>query len=158
MQDQMFTPCPFARPLIAIEPYCSLWIDGKPKATPRTKAFRRGKHTGVFTPNTADDWKALVAIAIRPFLPETPITDPVVLNITLLFPRPARLNRKKDFKGMIPMDKKPDRDNSEKAICDMLTDIGMWRDDSLVFAGPVEKWYHAQGGKPGAYIEIGVYV
>lgn len=136
-------------------PYCSFWVDGVPKATPRCKAFSRGRHAGVYTPATANDWKAMVAITATPYLPGTPITAPVVVKITLVFPRPKRLCRKKDPMGMIPMASKPDRDNCEKAILDMLTNIGMWRDDSQVFAGPVEKWYHAIDGKPGAFIAIG---
>ena len=151
----MFAPNPIKKPPVVIIPYCSFWVDGIPKATPRTKAFNRGKHAGVYTPNTADDWKMLVAIAMRPLLPGTPIVGPVVCNITLAFPRPKRLNRKIDFKGAIPMDKKPDRDNCEKAILDILSNTGVWRDDAQVFAGPVEKYYHAQGAKPGAFIEIG---
>jgi len=142
-------------PMLPTSPHCSFWVDGIPKATPRIKAFRRGSFVKVRTPDTADDWKALVAIAAKPYLPDTPIAAPVICRITFVFPRPKRLCRKKDFKGMIPMSKKPDRDNCEKAILDMLTNIGMWRDDSLVFSGMVEKWYHAIDGRPGAHIWIG---
>ena len=141
-------------PMLPTAPHCSFWVDGIPKATPRIKAFRRGKFTKIMTPDTADDWKALVAIAAKPHLPDTPIVGPVICRITLVFPRPKRLCRKKDFHGMIPMDRKPDRDNCEKAILDMLTNIGMWRDDAQVFGGEVQKFYHAIGGRPGAQISI----
>jgi len=152
----MFAPNPIKIdeiPIVLV-PYCSLWIAGKPRATPRIQAFRRGKHIGTTTPSTADDWKALVAIASTPLLPGTPIVGPIVCNLTLVFPRPQRLNRKRDFKGPVPMDHKPDRDNCEKAISDMLTDIGMWRDDNQIFDGRLSMWYHAINGQPGAHIEI----
>jgi len=152
---EMFTTNPLPASSFEVVPYCSFWVDGKPKATPRIKAFRRGKFTKIMTPDTADDWKAMVAITATPYLPQTPITAPIFCAITLIFPRPKRLCRKKDPSGLIPMPSKPDRDNCEKAILDILTNIGMWRDDSQVFAGAVEKYYHAKYGKPGAYIKIG---
>jgi len=139
-----------------VDLFCSFWVDGKPRATPRTKAFRKGRHAGVYTPDTADDWKMLVAMAAKPLLPETPLEGPLSVAITFIFPRPKRLCRKKDPTGPIPMPSKPDRDNCEKAILDMLSNIGMWKDDAQVCDGPVRKFYHAIDGKPGAHIAIGI--
>jgi len=141
-------------PDLTTVPFCSFWVDGIPKATPRIKAFRKGSFAGVYTPDTANDWKAMVAIAANPYLPDTPIVGPVICSIIMVFPRPKRLCRKRDYKGMIPMDRKPDRDNCEKAILDMLTNLGMWRDDAQVCGGEVQKWYHAIDGRPGAQITI----
>ena len=135
-------------------PYCSFWVAGTPKATPRCKAVNRGRHAGVYTPATANDWKALVAIAAAPLVPAEPLDGPLVVRITFFFPRPQRLCRKKDFSGPIPMDRKPDRDNCEKAVLDILTQIGMWNDDSQVFDGPPRKFYHGIGARPGAHIAI----
>jgi Holliday junction resolvase RusA-like endonuclease len=143
------------KPKLTIIPHCEFGVDGKPKATPRIKSWRRGKMSGITTPDTADDWKALVAMAAQPHLPPTPLDGPIKCDITLVFPRPKRLCRKRDYPGMIPMDRKPDRDNCEKAILDMLSGIGMWTDDARVCTGPVDKWYHAIGAGPGAWIEIG---
>jgi Holliday junction resolvase RusA-like endonuclease len=152
----MFTPNPIKRWKVQIPkiPYCSFWVSGKPRATPRIQAFRRGKFVGTTTPDTADDWKALVAIESKPLLPQTPIPAAIICELTLVFPRPQRLCRKRDFKGPILMTKKPDPDNCYKAVSDILTNIGMWRDDCLICDAHITKWYHAIGEGPGAHIEI----
>lgn len=131
-------------------------VHGEPKGQPRTRACLRGKRAGVYDPGTADGWKSLVAIAARPYLPASPIDAPVRLDLVFLFPRPARLMRKKDPEGQIPHTAKPDRDNLDKAVMDALTAIGMWRDDALVCAGSVEKYYVAKGRPSGALVKISV--
>ena len=129
-------------------------VHGEPKAQPRSRACRRGTHAGVYDPGTADGWKSQIAIAARPFVPASPIDSPVRLDIVFLFPRPGRLMRAKDPEGQIMHTSKPDRDNLDKAVMDSLTAIGMWRDDCLVCAGSVEKFYVRKGGTPGALIQI----
>jgi len=71
-----------------------------------------------------------------------------------LLKRPKRLYRKKDPDGIIPHAAKPDRDNLDKAVLDVLTTLGFWRDDGQISAGRIDKYYHAKGDKPGARITI----
>ena len=62
--------------------------------------------------------------------------------------------RKSDPTERIPYTAKPDRDNSDKAVLDILTTIGMWRDDALVYDGRITKFYATKTEAPGCYITI----
>lgn len=46
---------------------------------------------------------------------------------------------------------KPDIDNSQKLLFDVMTDLGFWKDDSLVVSLIAEKFWAAM---PGIYIKI----
>jgi Holliday junction resolvase RusA-like endonuclease len=100
----------------------------------------------------AEGWKGEVALAARPFVPATPITGPVQVDIALRFPRPKSHYRTGKHAGELRPDApiwhtaKPDRDNAEKAILDCLTRLAMWRDDAQVCCGQVTKLWHSQGG------------
>ena len=51
----------------------SFSVDGEPKAQPRPKAFARNFgnkwQARVYDPGTAEGWKSLIAIAVKPHLP-----------------------------------------------------------------------------------------
>lgn len=134
----------------------TLRIFGKPKAQPRARARKFGAHASVYDPGTSDHWKYLVAMAAKahPDFPPEPFDVPLRVDIALFFPRPQRLLRKKSPEAPIPYDKKPDRDNSDKAILDALTQVGLWRDDALVCQGEPQKWYAAKDGRTGAAIRV----
>jgi crossover junction endodeoxyribonuclease RusA len=129
-------------------------IEGKPKGQPRPRAFSRGGHAAVYDPGTAEGWKALIATAARPKLPDIPYGGPISMFVTYEMPRPKRLMRKKDPEHALPHIGKPDIDNLNKAAIDALTQIGMWRDDCQVFHINAHKQYHAKRGKPGATLTI----
>lgn len=129
-------------------------VDGIPKAQPRAKATRRGRHAGVYDPGTADGWKAIVASQARPQRPASPIEGPVSVSIDFYFPRPKSLCRVKDRDGPVRHVAKPDRDNSDKAVLDCLKQDGWFHDDSQVCDGRIRKWYHEKGGRPGAFIVV----
>lgn len=145
----------------------SFRVFGDPKGQPRARAFRRGNHTGVYDPGTADAWKFAVREAAR----ETWNRDlggetfgkvPIYVGITFFFRRPKSHWRKcKQLGETLKSDapkwhtSKPDRDNCEKAILDALTTLGIWEDDSQVCCGQVFKRYADHAGLPGAVVVIG---
>jgi len=133
-------------------------VDGLPKAQGRPRAFVRGTHAGVFNPKTADDWKALIAATALRHRPAAPIEGPVDISIDFYFPRPGRLKRKRDPKGLIWHTAKPDRDNLDKAVLDILKQIGFVADDAAVCQGMIRKFYCTMDGsandRPGALITI----
>ncbi len=135
---------------------CTFDAYGEPKGQPRPRAFYNKKtgRAAVYDKGTAEGWKGLIALAARNFLPNTPIDQPLRVAVTFFFPRPKRLLRKKDPVGNIPHTAKPDGDNLMKAVLDCLTQIGMWRDDSLVCSQFIEKYYVARDQAPGALIQI----
>lgn len=99
-------------------------------------------------------WRECVTIAARPHLQPGPLQGPLLVSIAFFFERPKRLLRSKDPDHPIPYDAKPDRDNSEKAVTDALTDLGLWHDDCQAMCGGISKWYVERGGRPGAFVVI----
>lgn len=102
----------------------------------------------MYTPGTASDYKdriraAATAAGLRGKLLEGPIR----VEITAYFQRPKGHfksgKNSSTLKNTAPAwhTSKPDRDNMEKAVLDALTSVGVWRDDSQVCAGEVQKRY-----------------
>ncbi len=138
----------------------TFFAEGTPKAQPRIKAYHRPgmRHAGVYTPDTANDWKTRVAIEARQHRPRVPLDCPLIVDLCFLMPRPAKYMRKKDPIGTFPHTAKPDLDNLDKAVLDVLTDCGMWVDDCQAYCGRREKWYVAKPGyasdRPGVLVTI----
>ncbi len=135
----------------------SAWIPGIPKGQPRQRHWAKlagGKVvSGNYDPGTADDWKASIVLALRDKMPAEPWTGPVELRVTYHMPRPKSHYRTGKHAGVLRSDapfyhdKKPDRDNLNKALMDTCTQLGLWRDDCQVCAGPPLKIYAS--GQPG---------
>ena len=157
-----------------MRPPLEFFVAGIPKPTPRIKATHFGKFTHVYTPKDADDWKLIVRNEARKaWLNEESMgtapawEGPLRVDLTFYFPRP-----KSHFKSQSSAAKaanaplilkptaptwhmaKPDRDNSDKAILDALTNLGIWHDDKQACAGFIEKRYCTPPGLPGCRIKI----
>ena len=126
-----------------------VWVAGVPKAQPRVKPCVRGRHAGVYTPDTADGWKAEVrrAALANCSTPE-PLRGPLSVQLTFLMPRP------KSRKGDVWHATKPDGDNLTKAVLDALTDAGIWGDDAQVARQLVQKLYATGTNDAGCAIII----
>lgn len=125
----------------------TFFAPGIPKGQPRPKAFSRGGFASVYDPGTAENWKSCIATAIKPHLPETPYDSPCCVAIEFLMPRPKghfktgkQAGQRKDTAPVLFLGK-PDCDNLAKAVLDALTNIGLWRDDSIVWNLVVTKKY-----------------
>lgn len=142
----------------AVSTILNIRVFGEPKGQPRARAFafRQGnKFTArMYDPGTAEHWKEAIGRAAGHDSTIAPITGPLMLSVVFLFPRPARLCRKKDPPGRIPHAAKPDIDNALKAVMDALTVIGVWKDDAQVSLGPCPKFYAAVDERPGALIVV----
>ena len=77
--------------------------------------------------------------------PDEPIIGPAELMVMWLFPIKGDA-RSGDWKPT-----RPDTDNLQKALKDIMTKLGFWRDDALVCREVIEKRY---SDKPGLYIVI----
>jgi len=141
---------------MAWKSFCAFDVIGEPKGQPRPRSFfnKSTGHAAVYEKGTAEAWKSDIAIAARNHLPTSPLEGPVRLDITFVFQRPKRLMRKKDPEGFVLHTAKPDRDNLDKAVMDALKNIGMFRDDSLVCSGLIEKFYAKKHGATGALIQV----
>lgn len=128
----------------------NVFVAGTPKPQPRPR--RAGNRKGVYTPDTAKDWKMAILAAM---VGQNHMVDgPVRCKLTFLMPRPKRLYRKKDDMFEIPHTTKPDIDNLMKAVYDAMTQAGVWKDDSVVYMSESRKCYHAKDGQPGVWIEV----
>ena len=145
--------------------HLNIRVIGTPKAQPRARACIRGSHAGMYNPVTADDWKACVAQAVNSALEsvaprgiERPIfTGSMRVDITVIFARPKNHFRangqlKKDAPGYHIT--KPDRDNLDKAILDVLTQQAILADDKIVCDGRISKRYALIGEATGALINL----
>jgi len=134
----------------------SFFVAGIPKAQPRVKAFVRGGHAGVYTPDSAEIWKQEVRRQAIANAAESIITGPIRVQLDFLLPRPkAHLGKTGVLKPKSPVRhcKKPDLDNLVKAVTDAITDTQrMWLDDSQICHLVATKRYGL--GVAGCGIEI----
>lgn len=133
----------------------SFFVHGTPKGQPRAKACRRGAHAGVYDPGTANEWKNQIYIHGKDSVPPKPLTMPLRVDLIFYFPRPKSHFRGKahQLRDTAPTHhtSKPDRDNSDKAVLDQMTQMGFWRDDAQVCDGRIQKLY---GCTPGLQVRI----
>jgi Holliday junction resolvase RusA-like endonuclease len=126
-------------------------VRGEPIPQPRPRAARVGRHVHIYTPDRdIAPWKRLVMLAARPVVPATPIEGPVTLEIDFFLSRPASV---KPAKRPLPITK-PDLDNLTKAVMDVITDVGIWRDDCQVCKHVISKEYAAPGCSAGVIVRI----
>ena len=124
------------------------FIAGIPKAQPRVKAFVRGGHAGVYTPDSADAWKQSVRQQAIANAPESLVAHPIRVELDFFLPRPkAHLDKHGVPKSKSPVwhCKKPDLDNLIKAVTDAITDTQkVWLDDSQIYQITAVKTYDLQ--------------
>ena len=82
--------------------------------------------------------------ALAPYKPEKPMTGGVGLVVKWCFPR----GRHPDGSYRIT---KPDTDNLQKLLKDVMTELGFWEDDALVASEIVEKFW---AERPGIFIYV----
>jgi len=127
---------------------------GIPKGQPRPKAFARGGHAGVYDPGTANEWKASIAEAFKPYHGLS-LNQPLSVRIILFIPRPKGHFTKSGMlakSAPVHHTAKPDLDNAAKAILDAMTDFQFWKDDSCCVDLSIRKYWISEA--PGASISI----
>lgn len=140
--------------------WITLTVPGVPEAKPRARATRRGAHIGMYQPSTPKDWAGAVRAVARDQVPTEPTLLPVRVDIAFYMKRPkAHFGTGRNagkLKATAPRwhTTKPDRDNLDKAILDILTELGYWRDDCQVVCGLLTKSYPEDGWMPHAWIGI----
>lgn len=91
--------------------------------------------------------KQLLRLVLAPHAPREPLTGAIGLDVMWRF----------SYKGMAHYDgeyktTRPDTDNLNKALKDVMTDLGYWKDDALVAREYIEKVWHQEC--PGLYVRI----
>ena len=85
--------------------------------------------------------EAILRDALLPYVPAEPITDrPIVFWALWQFPYPK--SAKKHLPGTYRLKStRPDTDNLNKLLKDVMTDMGFWKDDALIACEIIEKMY-----------------
>lgn len=117
-----------------------------PTATHQEKriAWRAGKPV-VYEPPAVRDARQKLAAHLGRFVPSAPYKTAVRLTVKWLFPTNGR-HEHGAYKTT-----RPDTDNLQKLLKDVMTDLGFWQDDALIASEIVEKFY---AKVPGIYIRI----
>lgn len=134
----------------------SVFVQGTPKAQPRAKATTIGGHARMYTPGSARGWRERVMGPLLPYKPLEPYDEPLALELRFLFPRPASHYTKKGLRPTAPrwVGSRPDWDNLGKAVCDEMTELGFWTDDSRVVQATVTKLYSDEPSRFGCLVTL----
>lgn len=140
-------------------------IPGEPIPQPRAKARIGRTKSGmqfvqIYTPKSQrkdrsggiQAWKQLATLKLREQCPRVPWDGPVELDVTFYFERTQELEKPKHPAGEIRHSVKPDGDNLVKAIKDVMTEVGIWKDDGRVCDTVIRKRYCARGFGPGVRV------
>ncbi len=91
------------------------------------------------------EWEATLEKALKPYVLTSPLEGPVALNVSWYF---KTANKKKFGSWKVT---KPDTDNMQKTLKDIMTKTGFWKDDAQVVVERVEKVW---SDVPGIFIHI----
>jgi Holliday junction resolvase RusA-like endonuclease len=125
-----------------------LRIRGEPVPQPRVKgriAGRPGQQfIQIYTPSTADEWKASVRESARRVMGNRTAVGPLRVCAQFLMPRPGSHYLTAGLRT----------DNLVKAVLDALTDAGAWQGDGQVCQLYAEKRYTPALAEPGARVLV----
>ncbi len=124
-----------------------------PTATAQRKGvFVRGGRVRFFTKRPVREAEGFLAALLSMHAPDVPYSGPVALEARWTFPFRKSERRSVVKAGVdVPHVSRPDLDNLEKGLLDVMTRLGFWTDDSLVADKHTSK---SRGARPG--IEIAV--
>lgn len=117
-----------------------------PTTTHQQKQVRVVNNKPVFyEPEDLKRARALLTAHLGQHVPDKKYTGPVRLFVKWCFPITGKRSNGQ-WKTT-----RPDIDNSQKLLFDVMTDLGFWKDDSLVVSLIAEKFW---ADMPGIYIKI----
>ena len=94
--------------------------------------------------------EAILRDALLPYVPEEPIENqPIALSVVWMFPYPKSARKHKQGMSRRKITR-PDTDNLNKMLKDVMTDMGFWKDDALICTETILKLY---GDEPGILID-----
>ncbi|MDC0088142.1 RusA family crossover junction endodeoxyribonuclease [Akkermansiaceae bacterium] len=120
------------------------FIHGDPKAQPRPKAARCRGGIRIYTPPSADAWKALVRIGFAKHKGTFVKGEALAIHLQFNFKRAAgNLKKSGELRKGVNFYhvQKPDFDNLAKAVVDAIGDAGVWHDDCQIVSSRIgKKW------------------
>ena len=124
-----------------------------PTATAQQKgAMVIGGRVRFYTKAKVRRAESLLASLLMPHRPSVPFSRPVALTATWTFPWRKSERRSVVKAGLpVPHTSRPDLDNLEKNLLDVMTSLAFWTDDSLVARKDTGKQW---GPRPGIDIAV----
>lgn len=124
-----------------------------PTTTAQQKGvFVRGGRAHFFVKKNVRDAENFLAAMLQAYTPPNPFAGAVELCATWVFPyRKSEPKRNTAAGAYIPHTSRPDLDNLEKGLLDVLTRLRFWADDSQVAQ---KKTIKAWGARPFLHIHI----
>ena len=90
--------------------------------------------------------EAILRDALLPYVPAEPIEGkPISLWVCWMFPYPKSAKKHQPGSSRAKITR-PDGDNLNKMLKDVMTDMGFWKDDALIYAELVQKIYNDEPG------------
>lgn len=129
---------------------------GQPRQAQRVVVPKGGKPFAMnYMPKGAPihNFKATVRMAAEKSYVGPPLTGPLRVDMTFVFPRSKAQTWKTRPMPRIPHDKKPDRDNCDKAVLDALKGL-MFIDDCQACDGRIQKWIAAGDEQPHVMVRV----
>ncbi len=128
------------------------FVPGAPVPQGSKKGFARGGRVQLVddNANVLGPWRATVTAIARAKYLGPMVEGPVLLICEFAFVRPKSVTAKKRPFPTV----KPDLDKLMRALCDGITDAGLWRDDAQVVKAVPEKVY---AERAGVLVRVGEY-
>jgi Holliday junction resolvase RusA-like endonuclease len=118
-----------------------------PKATAQQKgAFVMNGKVRFFEKAKVRSAREILFSALQPYQPAVPFTNAVSLKVKYCFPY-RKTEKKATIKNSLQVAHtvRPDLDNLEKLLLDVMTSLQFWKDDSQVCDKHTQKFFASQG-------------
>jgi crossover junction endodeoxyribonuclease RusA len=128
-------------------------VQGIPAPQGSKNAYpRSGKVHLVESSKTLKPWRDQVAVLARHHNPNpAPMDGPMRVHLHFVMPRPKSTPKTRPTP---PAVKKPDLDKLVRAVCDALTQAGVWRDDSQMVDLHTTKRIAEVDESPGVHVRV----
>ena len=107
----------------------------------------------VYKPVKVREARSRLGSMVRSFAPKEPMDGPLSILVIWVFPL-LKATPKKDLGRYIPLARKPDTGNLNKALLDVLEAEGFYVNDSRIVSETTLKF---RGPTPGVYIKLEAY-
>ena len=122
----------------------NIWLPGQPARVTHQSGTRYANRR-TYKTKSLTDWEERLKEGLEAYRPKKPLTGPVLLQVTWGF----KAKTKKDlFTYKLT---RPDTDNMQKTLKDVMTVMGFWKDDAQVAHEICKKMWV---DKPGIVIRI----
>ena len=107
----------------------------------------------VYKPSKVSSARSLLRFMVARYAPKEPLDGPLAITVIWIFPV-LKTTPKKDRGKYIPLDRKPDTGNLNKALLDVFEEEGFFVNDSRIVSETILKF---RGPTPGIYVRLEPY-